>query len=212
MAKSPTNTRVLSNLKLSLDLSDLQKQLVIGTILGDGCLITSRSGMAARLQIRHNRKHQEYVEWKHKFFTKWVLTSPRLDPFNSSWYFRTISHPALMEIKRLFYNGNRRFVPNNIADILKSPLSLAVWLMDDGNGYAYKNYAGFRISSYGFGLEGNNLLKQCLEQNFGLEVVIYADSKGHQLFFPKRSALQLYKIVEPYLVDCMRYKFAALTP
>ncbi len=147
MANGPTNTRALRSLKQSLKLSELQKEIVIGTILGDGCLISSRSGQAARLQVRHNRKHQEYVEWKYNFFTDWVLTSPRLDPFNSSWYFRTVSHPALMEIKRLFYNGNQRFVPNNVVNILRSPLSLAVWLMDDGNGR--KGYpAAIQISRF----------------------------------------------------------------
>lgn len=210
MIHGATNTRILRSLKSTLKLSDLQKEIVFGTILGDGCLITSRSGRAARLQVRHNVKHQEYVEWKYNFFSKWVLTPPRLDTHNDSWYFRTVSHPGLMEIKRLFYQGSKRFIPENITDFLKSPLSLAVWLMDDGNGSKIRKY--FRISSYGFGLSGNLLLKHCLEQNFSLRVTVYKDTKGYQIYFPKESALQLYKMVEPYIVACMRYKFNSLTP
>lgn len=184
--------------------------MVFGTILGDGCLITSRSGRSARLQIRHKVKHQEYVEWKYRFFSKWVATPPRFDRFNNSWYFRTVSHSSLMEIKNLFYKGSKRFVPENISNILESPLSLAVWLMDDGNGRSLS--ASFRISSYGFGLEGNILLKQCLEKNFSLSSTIYKDEKGYQLYLPVRNRRQLYKLVEPYIVPCMRYKFVALTP
>lgn len=210
MTHGPTNTRVLRSLKSSLYLSQEQKELVLGTILGDGCLITSRSGRSARLQIRHKVKHQEYVEWKYQFFNKWVTTPPRFDRFNNSWYFRTVSHSSLMEIKNLFYKGSQRFVPENIANILESPFSLAVWLMDDGNGKPPS--AAFRISSYGFGLEGNILLKQCLENNFSLASNIHRDAKGYFLYIPVSYGRQLYKLVEPYIVPCMRYKFATLTP
>lgn len=210
MLHGATNTRVLRNLKSTLNLTIKQKEILFGTILGDGCLITSRSGLAARLQIRHNVKHQEYVEWKYKFFSDWVLTRPRLDPHNNSWYFRTVCHPDLMKIKKLFYQESGRFISENIPDILKSPLSLAVWFMDDGNGSKRSKY--LRISSYGFGLSGNLLLKHCLEKNFSLEARVYKDTKGFQLFFPKESAIKLHKIVEPYIVTCMKYKFSNLTP
>lgn len=210
MATGPTNTLELKKIKSSLIISKKQRELIIGTILGDGCLITSRSGKAARLQIRHNIKHKEYVEWKYSFLYKWVLTPPRLDSFNNSWYFRTLSHPSLMEIKRSFYRKNQRFVPNDIKTLLKSPLSLAVWLMDDGNGY--RSYKGFRVSSYGFGFKGNQLLKECLMTNFSLFTSITKDEKGYQLLFPKKSALQMIRLVEPYIISCMKYKFASLTP
>jgi hypothetical protein len=210
MAKKPTNTKELTRLKRTLTLSEQQFKLIVGTILGDGCLITSRSGRSARLQIRHNIKHREFVDWKYSFMNDWVLTAPRFDRFNDSWYFRTLCHPELMEIKKIFYKGNQRVIPLNISEILKSPLSLAVWIMDDGNGSKRSKY--FRISSYGFGLEGNKLLKKALEENFSLRTTIYSDSKGYQLFFPKVSAFALHKIVRPHLVDCMRYKFANLTP
>lgn len=210
MTHGATNTRVLKSLKTSLSLSEEQRQFVFGTILGDGCLITSRSGKSARLQVRHKVKHQEYVEWKYRFFSDWVTTPPRFDRFNNSWYFRTVSHSSLMEIKNLFYRGSKRFVPQNISNILRSPFSLAIWLMDDGNGY--KRFSGFRISSYGFGLEGNILLKQCLEQNFSLTSTVFRDAKGYHLYLPTSNAVRLYKLVEPYIVSCMRYKFATLTP
>jgi len=62
VAKKATNTRALRKFKQTLFLSDDQYQLIVGTIIGDGCLITSRSGKDARLQIRHKIKHRGYVE------------------------------------------------------------------------------------------------------------------------------------------------------
>src|SRR3990167_2392111 len=174
--KKLTNTRELREFKLTLHLTQLQKDFLFGTLLGDGCLISSRSGKSARLQVRHNREFKEYVLWKHSFFKKWVRMQPTEDRFNNSFYFRTLSHPDLMEIKRLFYDGTVRFVPNNILNILRNPLSLAVWVMDDGNGD--KRNRNFRLSSYGFGLEGNLLLQDCLRRNFSLLTTLYRDSKG----------------------------------
>ena len=63
-----TNTRELREFKQTLHLSQLQKDLLFGTMLGDGCLITSRSGKSARLQVRHNWDYKQYVLWKYSFF------------------------------------------------------------------------------------------------------------------------------------------------
>lgn len=209
-AKKLTNTRELKAFKQTLHLSQLQKDFLFGTLLGDGCLITSRSGKAARLQVRHNRNYKEYVLWKYSLFKGWVRTQPREDLHNNSFYFRTVSHPELMEVKRLFYNKINRFVPGNISNIFMNPLSLAVWVMDDGNGY--KDRIGFRLNSYGFGLDGNVLLQNCLQQNFKLNTTIYNDSKGYVLYFPKQSTLRLHQIIQEYILPCMKYKFATLTP
>jgi recombination protein RecA len=205
-----TNTRALREYKENLHLSTIQRELLIGTILGDGCLITSRSGESARLQVRHNRKHKEYVLWKYSFFMKWVRNHPKEDFHNNSFFFRTLSHPDFMKIKQLFYIKNKRVIPNTISDIFISPLSLAVWLMDDGNGF--KNHKAFRVSSYGFGLHGNILLQHCLQKNFFLETNLSRDSKGCRLYFPKRSTSHLYELIHNYIVPCMQYKFATLTP
>lgn len=209
-SKKLTNTRVLRRYKQSLKLNQLQKDFLFGTMLGDGCLITSRSGLSARLQVRQNRDYKDYVWWKYGFFKSWVLTQPREDLHNNSLYFRTISHPDLMEIKELFYRNSNRVVPDKITSFLKSPLSLAVWVMDDGNGNNKR--ACFRISSYGFGRDGNRLLQRCLVSNFSLQATVYSDSKGYYLYFPRSEAYALYRIVKPHILPCMSYKFASLTP
>ncbi|MBI3559820.1 hypothetical protein HY087_01685 [Candidatus Gottesmanbacteria bacterium] len=53
--------------KSLLKLTKLQKSVIMGTILGDGCLIASRSGKAARLQVRQKAKYHEFVSWKYDF-------------------------------------------------------------------------------------------------------------------------------------------------
>ncbi|MBI3283198.1 hypothetical protein HYZ70_03955 [Candidatus Curtissbacteria bacterium] len=206
MKHGPTNTRVLRDLKTSLHLSDLQREIVIGTILGDGCLITSRSGRAARLQVRHQLKHSAYVDWKYQYFLEWVTTAPRFDRFNNSVVFRTVSHPDLMDIKRLFYTGVTKIVPSNIDKILKTPLSLAIWFMDDGTYYRDALY--YKLCSYGFGEDGNILLRNCLDKNFHVQTKICNDGKGYYLSIPFYGAVRLYELVKPHVVPCMLYKLS----
>lgn len=205
MKHGPTNTRALKEKKSLLKLSKLQKSVIIGTLLGDGCLICSRSGKAARLQVRQKAKFQEFVSWKYNFFVDWVITKPRYDRYNDSIVFRTISHPDLMEIRRTFYKNNAKVVPLNIKDLLRNPLSLAIWFMDDGNGH--KKHFYLRLSTYAFGEQGNILLQQCLKENFFLDTKIFHDSKGYYLCFLKDNARKFYKLIQPYVIPCMEYKF-----
>jgi len=72
----------------------------------------------------------------------------------------------------------------NISNILTSPLSLAVWAMDDGNGYGIK--PAFRLNSYGFGYEGNVLLDEVYStklKNYGQCYESYRDIHSGQLMY-----------------------------
>ncbi|MDP3954995.1 MAG: hypothetical protein Q8Q15_01365 [bacterium] len=229
MLKQYTNSNWLKGYKEDLDLSSIQRDVLIGTILGDGSFKISRSGKAAQLQICHSFSSKDYVFWKRQIFKNWVFAEPRYHQINNSLIFRTISHPLIFEYMKAFYKpslkenfqaklsrfsykGKIKIIPQNIFDILKSDLSLAVWFMDDGNGYLRSN--AFRISTYAFGLEGNLLLQQCLSKNFGLKVNLVRDSKGFQIYIPTSngSALKFKSLIEPYIIPLMRYKIERRSP
>ncbi len=212
MKKQLTNSNWLKEIKKGLELSPLQREVLIGTILGDGSFKRSRSGKAACLQICHSVKVREYVDWKRKIFANWVFADPKYHESNRALIFRTVSHSAIFEYMKMFYNGKIKIVPQNISELLKSNLSLAVWFMDDGNGYL-ESYA-LRISTYSFGLEGNLLLKDCLGRNFSINAHIKRDSKGYQMYIPTRdgSAAKLKNLIAPFTIPCMQYKINRRSP
>lgn len=212
MLKQYTNSNWLKVYKEDLDLSSIQRDVLIGTILGDGSFKISRSGKAAQLQICHSFSSKDYVLWKKQIFDNWVFAEPRYHQINNSLIFRTVSHSLIFEFMKAFYKGKIKIIPQNISDILKSDLSLAVWFMDDGNGYLRSN--AFRISTYAFGLKGNLLLQQCLSKNFGLKVNLVRDSKGFQLYIPTSngSAFKFKSLIEPYIIPLMRYKIERRSP
>ena len=196
-----TNSKWLKEYKSKLFLTDLQKEVLIGTLLGDGSIKISVSGKAARLQICHSFDYKEYVFWKKSIFKEWVLSGPKYYKVNNSLIFRT-----------MFYINKVKIIPKDINNILKSDLSLAVWFMDDGNGYR-KNDA-FRLSTYAFRYNGNLLLQKCLLKNFGIKTSLIKDSKGYQIYIPITGGVsdRFKKLIYKYIIPKMRYKFRSISP
>lgn len=186
-----------------------QEQLIIGTLLGDGSLIVNSWGKHYRLQIEHQVAHKEYVQWKYRKLCDWVLTSPKLLERTQSVKFRTMSHPDLTALHNLFYPEGRKMVPNTITKLLRTPIALATWFMDDG---AYRSLNTFTISTHCFVQRSEQYqLIQCLGENFGLQATLHYDGKGHRLYIPSESGKKFKDIIRPYLVSCMRYKIG-MTP
>lgn len=197
-------------LRRRLKLSFNQRAVLIGSLLGDGYLQLSKSKTSARLQIRNTNKQADYVKWKYNFFSEWSPNGVVGDLSNDSTYFLTLYHPELLIWKKIFYQNGRKIIPVDIRSLLTHPLSLAVWFMDDGNGYL-RNKA-LRISTYCFSEEEHKLLQDCLIKNFGIDSTLYHDSKGHQLYIPARSSIKLFKLIRAYIHPNMMYKFARLNP
>jgi hypothetical protein len=109
-------------------LSEVQHQLVVGTLLGDGAM---RCKTNALLEINHSAKQRAYVHWKYEQLADLVTTPPKERPGNGArvaWRFVTRSLPALTPYYRLFYANGRKSVP----ELELAPLTLAVWFMDGG--------------------------------------------------------------------------------
>jgi hypothetical protein len=129
-ARRITNSNELRILRKSLALNQAQKDLLIGTLLGDGNLNTGYKNF--RLVIRHSLRQKNYVWRKYKLLKNWILQKPKLSLQTNSIGFRTISHPQLTEYHQLFYQNRRKIIPKFIGSLL-NPFILAVWYMDDGN-------------------------------------------------------------------------------
>jgi len=56
-------------------LTGLQRDLVIGSLLGDGYLMPTTAGCCFR--VTHGHRQREYVDWKFRFMSDFVRTAPR---------------------------------------------------------------------------------------------------------------------------------------
>jgi LAGLIDADG DNA endonuclease family len=138
-------------------LSEVQRQVVIGTLLGDGSM---RCKTNALLEINHSAKQQAYVDWKYRQLVDLVATPPKERPGNGgrlAYRFVTRSLPVLTPYYRLFYANGRKSVP----EVELAPLTLAVWFMDDG----CKSRTAVYLNTQQFDLASQERLLRLLEQH-----------------------------------------------
>ena len=195
------------------NLTSKQKEVLIGTLLGDGIL--ELNGRYPRLRVDHGARQKAYVEWKYKIFHNLAAGGikyfyQRVDHRTKKRYTHcksdTISTPLLNEFYKTFYVNRKKRIPDNIIRILNKPLSLAVWFMDDG--YKRNDCNALRISTDSFALEGQRLLLECLKKNFGICAKLHKKGKFWNIYIPNPEAKNFCKIIEPYIIPGMRYKIS----
>ena len=187
------------------------KQLLIGSLLGDGCFCSVGSGNKNKcLSIAHSEKQEEYLKYKHSILAKYGLASCicKYRTVSSRYKvgecrgsrFKSRLHPIFTEIRNNCYdsNGHKRVNKEFISDI--DAMGLAIWYMDDG--YVTKNSCIFSTCS--FTLEEQNLLAELLLDKFGLHFTVGKHDNSmylHASDFPK-----FVEIVKPYVIPSMQYK------
>ncbi len=196
-------------------LSERQQEILIGTLLGDGHL--EQNGKNVRLRVGHGLPQREYVAWKHqelKDLVRGNIRTARI--FNSKrnkYYehlqFSTLTCSDFTEWRDVFYPHGKKIVPENISDLLITPLSLAVWHMDDG--YKRNDCNALRLNTDAFSVSDQNLLIGCLKNNFGIESKLHKKDKTFNIYIGGKSAKIFCDLVKPYIIDSLLYK-VSLTP
>lgn len=193
-------------------LSKRQIEILVGSMLGDGCISQHHIGInSCRYIETHSIDQIEYSLWKYNEFDNFISSSYRIiNNFKTKSYgtketiiFNTILNKEFVKFKNMFYEKNKKKVPQNISSIL-SPLGLAVWYMDDGS--LDKTTKRARISTYAFLNKDVNLLTNCLKNNFNLNANIIESKKGNIISFNKIETLKLFYIVKDHIHKSMSYK------
>jgi recombination protein RecA len=195
-------------------LSEFQMTALRGTLMGDGAISSTRSGHGARFRYSHCGSQTEYADWKASLFAN-VGSSRHVRKDNVVTYdFQPMSE--LAELRQAVYVDGKKVFDD---DYLKSltPLSLALWYMDD---------AHFAVRSLGLqkrteGLTGR--VEICVE---GMEVatrsrlVAYlADTWGIHgrlkdsgarhvavLVFNNAESAKFHALIAPFVHPSMEYK------
>jgi len=123
-----------------------------------------------------------------------------------SWRAYTKTSPVFDEIRQLFYSSGKKIVPKNIKQLLTSPLSLAVWHMDDG--YKRNDCNAFRINTDSFSREEHELLRETLRANFGIQSSIHRKGKYLNLYIPQKYAQHFVGLIQSHIVPSLSYKIA----
>jgi hypothetical protein len=185
-------------------LSEAQHEIVVGTLLGDGAM---RCKTNALLEINHSVRQRGYVDWKYRQLVNLVLTPPKLRRGNGhrvAYRFLTRSLPELTPYFRLFYEQGVKQVP----DLELTPLTLAVWLMDDG----CRSRRAVYFNTQQFDKESQLRLLGCLDSQWGITGTLNRDRSYNRIRISVNGSVKLVKLVEPHVLPEMRYKLPLVTP
>jgi recombination protein RecA len=189
----------------SVELSSAQRAVLVGTLLGDGCL--AKHGRHHRLHIKHKLAHRSLVEFKYRMFRDFI--SMRLHVFDQRLgsarhrcvQFATRTNPVFTKWHGYFYDDGRKTVPHDIARHL-SPLALAVWFMDDGAA----DYAGVTLQTHGFREAEVELLSGVLGRKFTLTANLRRNKGNWLIYIRSSSVAHMRDVVRPYLLPEFEYK------
>lgn len=188
---------------LSLVLSEPQREILIGSILGDAYI--TKSG---KIRFEQSAKHKEYLFWlKNILDSVSYAGAPR---HISRYYkkyetyyvsFRFSSRQYFKEWRSYFYPQDKKIFPS---DLDLTPLMLAVWYMDDGCWTGSKAL----LSIEGFDNQSQQFIQYALHTQYGIETCI---GKNRKLVIRKKHHERFFGLIKPHIVACMMYKIP-ITP
>ena len=125
-------SKVIELYKATLTLTSIQREVLVGLLLGDGHLEKSPCTERARLKVEQREGAREYVEWLYKIFQNWIRSPLKYKKtflkvtgkYYGKYCFTTYMHEAFLPYRKLFYAHGRKAIPKNIADLL-TPLASA---------------------------------------------------------------------------------------
>jgi hypothetical protein len=202
-------------LKVSIFISHtmLDKEILLGTLLGDSSLQTYTKGKTWRL--RFIQKDKDYIFHLYEIWKPFVGTSPKLlddGSGNFRWYFNTKVIPELSEfvketqINTLIGQNFVKKVPKDLPDLNKylTERALAYWYMD--NGSKKSNVEAYYFCTDSFTLEDIHFLGNIFYTKWGIKVGYHKHGSYYRIYIPVSSGVKLKNLIEKYVIDSLKYK------
>jgi hypothetical protein len=194
---------------MNVEPSDEQKEVIVGSVLGDGTLYDQAKG--AFLRIKHKEGQKEYLEYKMAIlgefisdagivYTETVAGGKTFGQF----YACTVPNMYLKSLRKLSYQVSKRVISDLIP--LLGPLGLAILWCDDGS-YMEKKMGS--LYTLNFSWEDNQLLANYLEEKFDIECYVkkWDDKKPYPYIYITVNGMKVMKeIIRDYIPPSMLYK------
>lgn len=189
------------------ELSELQKQFIYGSLLGDMSIGMNKRSKNARINLIHCPKQEELfmkkIELLGEFMGNYKLYEGTLDKRTGKKYptFKGNSkaHEEFTKIYHLFYPEGKKIITKKILDNITHPIALAYWFMDDGTKEG-------QIATNGFTLKEVELLQEWLLNFWKLSTSINKNYNNYTLRILAKSRKQFEELIKPYMVESMYYK------
>ncbi len=195
-------------------LSDFQWQVALGTLMGDGALSPTRSGCGARLRWGHAAKQAAYGDWKASLFAN--LHVSRSTNAKGAVFHDVQPLVELASLREAVYVDGMKVLSEGYLKQL-TPLSLAIWYMDDGSfashakGLQERTAGGSgrsEICVQAFEPGSRERLRAHLADTWGINARLIDKGSRRQAFlvFSKDETTKFHALIAPFVHPSMEYK------
>jgi recombination protein RecA len=199
---------------ISRHLSDLQWEVVRGSLMGDGALSMAKNGYSARFRLGHGIRQIEYADWKASLFAN-ISMSRSTNSKGAVFY----DLPPLTELatlrKAVYVDGRKEFGDDFLKQL--TPLSLAIWYMDDANftlrskGVQARTQGGsgrIQICIEAMTPETRERLGAYVHDVWGIDSQLRHSGKAGKavLVFDRQATDRFQQLIVPFVHPSMAYK------
>lgn len=211
----------INNQKMELEefnINEDVKQVLLGSLLGDGCLKINKGGKNAYYYELHGLKQKEYLIWKSQFldifdikFYEYSTHDKRTCKTYNSVLIWSKVNPMLTKYHNILYKGGKKTVSEELLNEF-NVLGLAIWYMDNGYYHYGDGRCGFGTDSFNY--HEHIIIKNWLKKRFGIDSQIHKRAKNNSfcytIILPKEQADKFLGMVEPFIVPSLCYKLGHL--
>ena len=210
-----------NTVKAGLVLTGVQREILIGSLLGDGCIVNplNSPGSNCRFSKVQTHRHKEYLDWHYRMMEPLSkalrpVKSPKLlyidgnlskstTEIQESFDFRTSNAPIFNDWRKCWYPAGKKIVPRNF-DL--TPLIVAIWFCDDGVNNQKDRLASFCTDCFTY--------EECRWLNMKLAVDLNISSSIHRHFkgrphvcIRQRDYFNFMAMIRPHVPwKCFAYK------
>jgi recombination protein RecA len=202
--------RVLQSADIRL--SDFQWEVILGGLMGDGAISWNQNKLSGRFRFGHAARQAEYADWKASLLGN--VGTCRTTNAKGAVFHDLPPLVELAELREAVYIGGRKVLSEDYLKRL-TPLSLAIWYMDDGT---------FALRAKGLQArtrDGSGRAEVCvaaldetsqrrlagyISDTWGIRPTLTYKRSHAYLVFPKDETAKLHALIAPYVHPSMDYK------
>lgn len=196
-----------------IKLTEIQKQVLFGCVLGDGYLNKVKS-KNTKFEFSHSLKQKEYVDYKFGYFynfpgrTYYFTRKPhKITGISYETYTGSLqTNKSFNYFWDHFYSKTvKKRIPIELLDKYYTPLAMAIHFMDDGSFHSRcKNGSGSaHIATCGFDRDELELFSQFLFKKYSIENNV---DKYNRIYIKTSSLRHFMDLIRPYIIESMQYK------
>lgn len=202
-------TRNNSFQKSKKSLSEIQEQMILGSLLGDMNLsIPGVNRMInSKLTIVHCQAQEELFLSKVNILGEFMgsyklyntIPDKRTHKIYPTYRGSSKAHPVFTELVNLVYPTGKKLITQAYLDRIYHPIALAYWFMDDGTERG-------TIATNSFSYDEMILLTCWLKDRFEIESTIQKNLDNFVLHISQKSRMRFEELIYPHIVESMKYK------